>query len=149
MKKALVIGVIFLFLGLSVFQPAIAKEDNTNIVKSKIMEDSNYHDVVSYVICLIYGTYKTKTSDDFWRLILDSGKNNRTMTITGASVYYDDLWSPKYPQWGYHTIHVWKVKAWRFFGIAFKGFVLGIGIVVNFEPDPCRVPVNTGDKREI
>ena len=142
MKKAFVIGVILLFLGVG-FQPVLANEDKTNIIDSTIKEDSNYLEIDAYVFCLIFGTYKTKTSNNEFQLILDSGKNNRTMVLAGTLRLWD--WG-KYPVFYRHTNRVWRIMAWRFMGISLNGFVFGIGFNVEFEPKEFDPPWDFGDR---
>ena len=136
MKKALVIGVILLFLGVF-FQPVLANEEKTTNDKSTIKEDFNIPpDIEHFFICLICGTYNTRYSNDEYRLIIYNDSKNRTMTITGFDLYFEG----RVPCPGYHTIQVWKIMTWRFFGIAFFGFVFGIGLMVRFEPYPYWIP---------
>ena len=96
-------------------------------------EDCDYPYIEAFSICLISGNYKTKTSNDEYKLILDSGYDNKTMKVEGITFYF---YAAKVPMWGYDNVQVWKIEATLFFGISFNGFVFGIGMGVQVKPMP-------------
>ena len=130
-KKGLVVGIIILFIGVGI-QPAFANEVSITTT-SDIEEDFDYPYIEFFSICLISGNYKTKTSNDEYKLILDSGYDNKTMKVEGITFYY---YAAKVPSFGYDKVQVWKIEATRFLGIAIFGFVFGIGTGVRVEPMP-------------
>jgi hypothetical protein len=116
----LVVGIIVLFIGLGIY-PAIA-------VETKQFYD---YDIDSFIICFISGTYKEKTSNDKYQLILNNGEGNDTMKVLGIArcIYGEVVFIERL------NIHVWKIKAERFFGISVNDFVFGIGLEVFVEPN--------------
>ena len=129
-RKGLVFSIIVLFISVGM-QPALAGESITTT--PDIKESSEYPYIEFFSICLISGNYKTKTSNDEYRLILDSGYDNKTMKVEGITFYY---YAAKVPSFGYDKVQVWKIEATRFLGIAIFGFVFGIGTGVRVEPMP-------------
>ena len=130
-KKGLVVGIIILFIVVGI-QPAFANEVSITTT-SDIEEDFDYPYIEFFSICLISGNYKTKTSNDEYKLILDSGYDNKTMKVEGITFYY---YGAKVPSFGYDNVQVWKIEATFFFGISFNGFVFGIGTGVRVKPMP-------------
>ena len=130
-RKALVLSVIVLFIGVGI-QPVFANEVSI-ISISEIKDSSEYPYIEFFSICLISGKYKTKTSNDEYKLILDSGYDNKTMKVEGITFYY---YAAKVPSFGYDDVQVWKIEATWFLGISFNGFVFGIGTGVYVEPMP-------------
>jgi hypothetical protein len=129
-RKGLVFSIIVLFISVGV-QPIFADESITTT--QDIEENSEYPYIEFFSICLIAGNYKTKASNDEYKLILDSGYDNKTMKVEGITFYY---YAAKVPSFGYDKVQVWKIEATWFLGISLNGFVFGIGTGVRVEPMP-------------
>ncbi|UCD14786.1 MAG: hypothetical protein JSW60_06660 [Thermoplasmatales archaeon] len=130
MKKEILIGSIIavaILIGVS-FTSVVGYNAATPEIKHTISTKFIDH----FVICFISGNYKTKTSNDEYQLILESGDGNKTMKVKGIAIYLYGEFSG----FDFYKIQVWNIKAKRFIGISYNGFVFGIGLKeVYVQPD--------------
>ena len=80
--------------------------------------------IAYFLICFISGTYETKTSNDKYKLILDSGEGNITMEVKGIALFHEGEASYLMP----YKTQAWSIKTNGFIGLSHFGFVFGIGL---------------------